>query len=88
MGGDIEIVKLIIKHGENDWNIGLQDACLYGHVNVVCLMIQLGADNWRQGLSQVCEGLNNDNGVRLTLERPYKNNFIKIANPMVFQRCW
>ncbi len=41
----IEIVKLMIEHGANDWNTGLYDACQGGHIEIVKLMIEHGANN-------------------------------------------
>jgi len=39
-GGNIEIVKLIIKHGVTDWNRGLRIACEGGNIEIVKLMTE------------------------------------------------
>ncbi|MFB5622743.1 MAG: hypothetical protein ACE5RH_01995, partial [Nitrosarchaeum sp.] len=43
-GGNIDIVKLMIKKGAYDWDSGLYGACEGRHMNIVELMIKKGAN--------------------------------------------
>jgi ankyrin repeat protein len=55
-GGNLEIVKLMIKKGANIWNWGLEGACEGGHLEIVNLMIEKGANDWNNGLYGACKG--------------------------------
>jgi ankyrin repeat protein len=46
VGGHIDIVKMMIDKGANDWNWGLRGACRSGHIEIIKLMIDKGANNW------------------------------------------
>jgi hypothetical protein len=52
----LEIVKLMIEKGANDWNWGLRNACYDGHLEIVNLMIEKGANDWNRGLINACQG--------------------------------
>jgi len=54
LGGNIDVVKLMIKKGANDWNCGLRGACLGGNMKCVELMIHKGAWDWNMGLECAC----------------------------------
>ena len=57
-GGHIDIVKFMIKEGNNNcyWNGGLYGACEGGHIDIVKLMIEKGANDWNKGLYYACQG--------------------------------
>ncbi len=40
-GGHLDLVKLLIEHGANNWNGGLEGACYGGHYKIVIFMIYL-----------------------------------------------
>jgi len=42
--GDLEIVKVLIIRGEYITDVGLQSACVHGHLNIVKYLVQEGAD--------------------------------------------
>ena len=42
---NINIIRLMIEKGANNWNNGLYYACKGGHMEIVKLMIERGADN-------------------------------------------
>ena len=54
--GHIDIVKLMIENGANDWNWGMYNACCGGHINIVKFMIKNGANAWNDGMSGACCG--------------------------------
>ena len=51
MGGNIEIVNLMIQKGADNWSFGLGEACWKGNVEIVNLLIQKGATScgWCDG---------------------------------------
>lgn len=51
---NIKKVKLMIKHGANDWNQGLHEACYSGCIEIVELMIKHGANDFNEGLCKAC----------------------------------
>lgn len=55
VGGDLDIINLIISKGANDWNTGLAGACNGGNLDIVNLMILKGATNWDNGLQGACD---------------------------------
>jgi hypothetical protein len=55
-GNHLEIVKLMIARGADDWNSGLYNACHNGHREIVDLMIACGANDWNWGLASACRG--------------------------------
>ena len=55
-GGHLELVKLMISRGANNWDCGLQHACRGGHLELVNLMISRGNDHWNNGLYGACRG--------------------------------
>ena len=46
----MELVKLMIEKGANDWNNGLEYACIGGYKEIMKLMIEKGANNLQEGL--------------------------------------
>jgi len=52
----IEIVKLMISKGANNWNGGMFSACHNNHTDIVQLMISKGANNLDWGLFGACKG--------------------------------
>ncbi len=75
-GGHINIVKLIIDNGANNFNDGLIWACLCGHIDIIKLMIDKGADNYDNGLIRACKGENHKTNKEIA-----KLLIIKGANP-------
>ena len=67
----MEIVKLMVAKGADDWNGGLKGACFGGRVEIVRLMAAKGATNWNGGLFGACRGGHMEI-VRLIL--PYLHN--------------
>jgi ankyrin repeat protein len=55
-GGHLELAKLMIKHGADNFNNGLNWACRNGHLELVNLVIEHGADDFNQGLIAACMG--------------------------------
>lgn len=45
-GGHLDIVKLMIAHGADDWNHGLTYACISGNKEIINLIIYNGANFW------------------------------------------
>jgi ankyrin repeat protein len=56
IGGNIDVVRLMISRGANNWNYGLYGACEGGHLELANLMISYGANNWDWGLEGACIG--------------------------------
>lgn len=59
--GYIDVVRLLISKGANDWQYGFINACERGHVDVIHLMISNAINankalNWYAGLNCACEG--------------------------------
>lgn len=52
--GYIDIVKLAIAYGANNWDHGLHSACQGGHLDIAEFMIELGACRWNYGLYGAC----------------------------------
>ena len=52
----MDIVKLMIEKGANDWNDGMYSACQRGHMEVVKYMIEKGAKSWNDGIYGACLG--------------------------------
>lgn len=48
--GNLEIAKLVINKGANNWNEGLLGACGKGHVDLVKLMLYHGATNFNNAM--------------------------------------
>jgi hypothetical protein len=46
----------MIEKGATDWNWGLRNACLGGHLELAQLMTEKGARDWDEGLLGACEG--------------------------------
>ena len=57
-GGNIEIVKLMIEKGVNNWNRALYGACRGGNIEIVKLIIEKGANDWNWGLLGACYNRN------------------------------
>lgn len=54
VGGNMWIIKLIMKHYISDYNFGLMGACVGGHSDVVQLMINHGANQWPRAMFLAC----------------------------------
>ena len=50
----IELAKLMIEHGTNNWNSGLSSACIGDHIELAKLMIEHGANDFNGGLHDAC----------------------------------
>ena len=57
-GGSLELTRLMIDHGANNWNYSLYGACYGGSLELTRLMIDHGANNWNYGLYGACRGGN------------------------------
>ena len=55
-GGNLDLIKLMMTKGANDWNGGLYSACQGGHKEIIELMIAKGAYDWNGGLYSACQG--------------------------------
>lgn len=51
---NIDMIKLIIKHGSNDLNQQLLYMCHYGYTDMVRLLIEKGATSLTRGLYEAC----------------------------------
>ena len=60
LGGNLDIVNLMIEKGATYFDWGLEGACSGGHLNLVNLMIEKEANGWNGGLSCACLGGNLD----------------------------
>ena len=58
--GSLDIIKLLIKDGATNWNLGLAGAARGGHKDIVQLMIDKGAYNWYRGLTGAAKGGHKD----------------------------
>ena len=56
VGGQKDIVNMMIKKGANYWNQGLYGACKGGDKELVNIIIERGADDWNEGLYGACRG--------------------------------
>lgn len=54
--GNELIVKILIRHGNNSWDMGLFGACEGGHKTIVNLMLKHGAKNKSTGFIYACKG--------------------------------
>ena len=52
--GHMDIIKLMIEKGADDWNSGLIGACEGGHIDIVKFMIEKGSSDWSAGLGYAC----------------------------------
>jgi ankyrin repeat protein len=52
--GHLQLAKLMIEEGANNWNEGFNNACVGGHLELVNLMIEMGANDWNEGLYWAC----------------------------------
>jgi ankyrin repeat protein len=84
-GGHLEIVNLMIKKGENNWNWGLRGACIGGHLEIVKLMIEKGANYWKHGLTDACKGGHFDSDNARSTRFAYDNarSRLEIVNLMI-----
>jgi|SRR5579875_1013617 len=73
MGGNLDIVMLMIKHGANNWNLGLYSACKGGKRQIIDLMIQNGANDFYWALEGATEN-GNDEIIDLMLQKSANNN--------------
>ena len=55
-GGHLDIVKLMLEKGANDYNGAFRGAVQYGHIDVVKLMLEKGANNYKYAISRAAEG--------------------------------
>ena len=56
----IEIVKLMIQYGANDFNSGLINASYFENIRIVKIMLDNGADNYKESISFAKENKNNN----------------------------
>lgn len=53
--GHMPIVKLMVAHGANYWNLSLLNACLgSGDINIIEFLLEKGANNWNCALECAC----------------------------------
>lgn len=71
-GGNIEIIKFLIKNDFDEWDEGLKGACHGGQQEIAELMIKLGANNFNHALQNACEGGNMEI-VKLMIEKGANN---------------
>ncbi|MEM3858150.1 MAG: F-box protein [Candidatus Micrarchaeaceae archaeon] len=55
IGGNLDIVMLMIKNGANNWNLGLYAACKGGKKQIIDLMIKNGATDFYWALEGATE---------------------------------
>ena len=55
-GGQIEMVKLMIEQGANDFNLAMAIAAKYGHIDIVKLMIQYGSTHFDTAMAYTAKG--------------------------------
>ena len=73
----MKLVKLMIKYGANDFNLGLKGACYGGHKEIAELMIKYGEQkyndyNW--GLRGACRGGNMELAISMIKYGAYEFN--------------
>lgn len=51
---NIQIARLMIQYGANNFNEGFRYACWYSNIQIVRLMIEHGANSWDSGLRLAC----------------------------------
>jgi ankyrin repeat protein len=54
LGGNIDVVRLMIDLGAKNYDHGLCGACEGGHINIVKMMIYLGAKDLHEGFATAC----------------------------------
>ncbi len=54
--GNVPILKYMIECGANNWELGLQNACIGKHMNIVNMMIEEGAEDYDEALRGACIG--------------------------------
>lgn len=63
-GNQMEIAKMLISEGVDNWNVGLTGACSGGNVEMAEFMISKGANNWEESFRYL---LNSKNYIPFTL---------------------
>lgn len=53
--GNMEIVRLMIKKGANNYINAIYFACLSGNIEIIQLMIEKGANGYNDGLTSACQ---------------------------------
>ena len=66
--GHIEIARLMLSHGANNFNMTLEIAASQGHINVVELMLSHGATDFNSAMTSAAF-CGHESIVRLMLER-------------------
>lgn len=56
IGGNENIVELLISKRTTNWNDGLNSACLIGDEELARFIISRGANDWNSGLRHACNG--------------------------------
>ena len=51
--GYLDIVRLMLFRGANNYNTGLTSAASGGHLDIVLLMLELGANNFNEAMARV-----------------------------------
>lgn len=64
-GGHLELARLTLELGANDWNGGLIQACEGDHLELIELMIQQGATKWDDGLIRACRSGRRESAERM-----------------------
>ena len=82
--GNVELINILIKKGNKEWNSGLYGACEGGHVSIVKNMMSRGAHNYDNGLYAAC--INHHLEIA-QLMLSYMNHFTSEINTSLFYAC-
>jgi ankyrin repeat protein len=69
---NLDLIKLLISMGVNDWNGGMKTALNENNTEVAELMITKGANDWSEGLIGACKN-NNSSIINLMIEKGANN---------------
>ena len=81
----------MLDHGATDYNGGLCQACLNGHIDIVKLMLDRGASEYDKGIRRACVR-GHVNIIRLLIARGatseyttvHKKKYIKVMEHLAF----
>jgi len=62
--GDKWLVDIAIARGARDWNHGMYNAALGGHLDLVKFFITFGTNDWDMGMVRAIQGMRNDRASR------------------------